>query len=116
MVWQTCFDICDLLYIFYLGGRSIFIRTLLDKKYALPSKVIERLVSYFMSFKDQNEDLPVLWHQSLLVFCQRYKLELDSNDKANILSLIALKHHPQIAEEIERELKNNQASQGMEIA
>lgn len=69
-----------------------------------------------MSFKDQDEELPVLWHQSLLVFCQRYKLELDSSDKASILSLIAIKHHPQIAEEIERELNSNQENQGMEIA
>ena len=61
------------------GPNSLFIRVLLDKKYALPYQVVDGLWSHFVrlanTHKGSNVDggkLPVLWHQSLLVFCQRY--------------------------------------------
>lgn len=88
----------------YSGGRSIFIRTLLDKKYALPSTVIQRLLSYFCAFVDETEEMPVLWHQSLLVFCQRYKLELTPENRQALLDLVQVKRHAQISAEVEREL------------
>jgi len=61
------------------GPNSLFIRILLDKKYALPYKVVDGLVFHFIRLSNQYkprssgdaQDLPVLWHQSLLVFCQR---------------------------------------------
>lgn len=61
------------------GPNSLFIRTLLDKKYALPYKVVDGLVFHFIRLSNQYKPrgtgdaqyLPVLWHQSLLVFCQR---------------------------------------------
>ena len=61
------------------GPNSLFIRILLDKKYALPYKVVDGLVFHFIRLSNQykprnsgdTQDLPVLWHQSLLVFCQR---------------------------------------------
>ena len=56
----------------YTGPNSLFIRILLDKKYALPFKVIDALVFHFLRFKgEQGREMPVLWHQALLVFCQR---------------------------------------------
>ena len=56
----------------YTGPNSLFIRILLDKKYALPYKVVDSLVFHFIGFKNDSRELPVLWHQSLLVFVQRY--------------------------------------------
>lgn len=61
------------------GPNSLFIRILLDKKYALPYKVVDGLVFHFIRLSNQYkprsngdaQELPVLWHQSLLVFCQR---------------------------------------------
>ena len=61
------------------GANSLFIRVLLDKKHALPYKVVDALVFHFIrlsnTYKARRagdvEKLPVLWHQSLLVFCQR---------------------------------------------
>lgn len=58
----------------------MFIRVLLDKKHALPYKVVDALVFHFIrlsnTYKARKagdvEKLPVLWHQSLLVFCQRH--------------------------------------------
>jgi essential nuclear protein 1 len=55
----------------YTGPNSLFIRILLDKKYALPFKVIDSLVFHYLQFKNDQREMPVLWHQSLLVFAQR---------------------------------------------
>lgn len=55
---------------------------LLNKKYTLPYRVIDALASYFVRFASQpSAALPVLWHQSLLVFAQRYKEELTKDQK-----------------------------------
>lgn len=37
------------------------------------NQVIDALVDHFMSYLSESRDLPVLWHQSLLVFAQRYR-------------------------------------------
>ena len=62
----------------YSGPNSLFIRVLVDKKYALPYKVVDALVFHFIRLSNtykakrgESEKLPVLWHQSLLVFTQR---------------------------------------------
>ena len=56
----------------YSGVNSFFIRVLLDKKYALPYRVVDSLVDHFLSFKKEERTLPVVWHQSLLCFVQRW--------------------------------------------
>lgn len=55
----------------YSGVNSFFIRVLLDKKYALPYRVVDALVDHFLSFRKEERTLPVVWHQSLLCFVQR---------------------------------------------
>ena len=60
----------------YSGTNSFFLRVLLDKKYALPFRVIDAILEHFMRFKKDDRLLPVVWHQSLLVFVQRYKNQL----------------------------------------
>jgi essential nuclear protein 1 len=35
----------------YTGATSVFIRVLLDKKYALPYRVIDSLVFHFLRYK-----------------------------------------------------------------
>ena len=47
---------------------------LLDKKYSLPYRVVDALVAHFYRFAADPRDLPVLWHQCLLVFVQRWVL------------------------------------------
>ena len=46
----------------YTLGTSYFIKVLLGKKYALPSRVIVALVDYFYSFTDNDLQMPVMWH------------------------------------------------------
>jgi essential nuclear protein 1 len=89
----------------YTGAASIFIKTLLQKKYSLPAPVIGSLVQHFSSFLnyDGEDPLPVLWHQALLVFVQRYKHELQ--DSREVLRKVMKKHfHAKITPEIRREL------------
>ena len=88
----------------YNGAGSIFIKTLLDKKYSLPAPVIGSLTSHFVRFKDSDEELPVLWHQALLVFVQRYKNEIGVEGKEQLRDLMKIHFHAKITVEIRREL------------
>ncbi|KAM3877530.1 bystin [Diretmus argenteus] len=93
----------------YNGANSIFLRLLLDKKYALPFRVLDALVAHFLSFRSEKRVLPVLWHQSLLTMTQRYKADLASEQKAALLELLKIQTHPQISAEIRRELQNSES-------
>ena len=94
----------------YNGATSIFMRTLLDKKYSLPAPVIESLIAHFARFKDdevgveKSEELPVLWHQALLVFVQRYKNDIGVGGKEKLRDLMKVHYHPKITVEVRREL------------
>ncbi|KAG8639519.1 hypothetical protein MANES_14G150400v8 [Manihot esculenta] len=55
----------------YCGTTSYFIKLLLEKKYALPYRVLDAVVAHFMRFLDETRIMPVIWHQSLLAFVQR---------------------------------------------
>lgn len=93
----------------YSGAASIFIKTLLNKKYSLPAPVIRSLVLHFTSFTNDVRVLPVLWHQALLVFVQRYKNEIKDVAREG-LRMVMKKHcHPKITPEIRRELFGAQA-------
>ncbi|KAG8816684.1 snoRNA-binding rRNA-processing protein [Serendipita sp. 399] len=102
----------------YSGPNSLFIRILLDKKYALPYKVVDGLVEHFIILSNtykgrrdrgQSEKLPVLWHQSLLVFAQRYAADITPDQKDALLDVIRVNQHPQISPEVRRELVNSVA-------
>ncbi|CAM9235199.1 unnamed protein product, partial [Ectocarpus fasciculatus] len=88
----------------YSGSNSMFIRILLSKKYALPRRVLAALVEHFYSFIDEKRELPVVWHQALLVFAQRYKLDLDDTQKHSLRDLVRVQNHHLITAEVRREL------------
>jgi essential nuclear protein 1 len=95
---------------YYNGAISIFIKTLLNKKYALPAPVIGVLVTYFTSFTNYHQgSLPVLWHQALLCFVQRYKNEVQEEARESLRLLMKAQFHPLITPEIRRELFGAQA-------
>ncbi|KAK0568461.1 snoRNA-binding rRNA-processing protein [Tilletia horrida] len=110
----------------YTGPTSLLIRVLLDKKYALPYKVVDALVFHFLKFAQEGSGvevdrsgleagvkgerrMPVLWHQSLLVFAQRYKQDLTPDQKAALIDLLRVQTHPGISPEIRRELTTGSA-------
>ncbi|KAF9954950.1 snoRNA-binding rRNA-processing protein [Mortierella alpina] len=93
----------------YTGPNSLFIRVLLDKKYALPYKVIDGLVDHFLRFKMDPRPMPVLWHQAFLIFAQRYKSDITPDQKQALMDLMRFKSHEGISPEIRRELMNSVA-------
>lgn len=88
----------------YSGGNSIFIRVLLNKKYSLPTRVIAELSKHFLRFTSETRTLPVLWHQALLTFAQRYKNDIPRTDQEAMKVLFKQHFHHQITPEIRREL------------
>lgn len=92
----------------YNGAASIFIKTLLHKKYSLPAPVIGSMVKHFQQFivspEKMDMTLPVLWHQCLLVFVQRYKKELKEEAREILRQVMRIHAHPKITPEIRREL------------
>ncbi|KAI1335449.1 Bystin-domain-containing protein [Xylariaceae sp. FL0016] len=106
------------------GAVNVFIKTLLDKKYALPYQVVDSLVFHFLRFRsvdpaavtDANAmdftderaasraRLPVIWHQTLLSFAERYKHEITEDQREALLDLLLTHGHHKIGPEIRREL------------
>ena len=85
--------------------KSVLITLLMNKKYALPTQVVEGLVSHFESFAHINSKMPVLWHTSLLTFVQRYKDSLTESQRARLVRLVGSQTHYQMTPEIKRELR-----------
>ncbi|CAL7935080.1 unnamed protein product [Xylocopa violacea] len=90
----------------YTGANSIFLRIFFDKKYALPYRVIDAVVFHFLRFEKDPRELPVLWHQALLTFVQRYKGDISSEQKEALLKLLKKQSHHAITPEIRRELQH----------
>jgi len=88
----------------YNGVNSLFLRVLLEKKYALPFRVLDGLVFHFLKFRQEKRQLPVLWHQSLLVFVSIYAADISEEQKEALLDLLKHQAHAQIGEECRRQL------------
>ncbi|KAF2838252.1 rRNA processing protein-like protein Bystin [Patellaria atrata CBS 101060] len=101
------------------GATNVFIRVLLEKKYALPYKVVDALVFHFLRFRavEQPDDmtdigtkgfaegkLPVIWHQTLLAFAQRYRNDITEDQREALLDLVLVRGHKAIGPEVRREL------------
>ncbi|KAJ3690030.1 hypothetical protein LUZ61_019194 [Rhynchospora tenuis] len=90
----------------YCSATSYFIKLLLDKSDALCRRAFDAVLMHFMSFIEKETIMPVIWHQSLLSFVQRYKNELKRKDKYNLRRLMQNQKHDLITPEIKLELKN----------
>lgn len=110
------------------GATNTFIRVLLEKKYALPYKVVDNLVFHFLRFRAVGTDatgdvtmngstngpgkgngkekgqLPVIWHQTLLAFAQRYRNDITEDQREALLDLLQARGHKSIGPEVRREL------------
>jgi essential nuclear protein 1 len=108
------------------GATNVFIKSLLEKRYALPYQTIDALVFHFLRFRPVIGDvhnmetdgghgggglkegiegrLPVIWHQCLLAFAQRYRDEITEDQREALLDLLLLKGHKDIGPEVRREL------------
>ncbi|GAV56388.1 hypothetical protein ZYGR_0BB01650 [Zygosaccharomyces rouxii] len=92
---------------------TVFIKVLLDKRYALPYQTVDECVYYFMRFRvlddgSNSEDatrlLPVVWHKAFLSFAQRYKNDITQDQRDFLLETVRQRGHKLIGPEIRREL------------
>lgn len=88
----------------YAGATAVFVKILVDKKYALPYKVVDALVAYFARFRTLEAPLPLLWHRGFLAFAQRYRNDVTEDQRDVLLDVLLVKGHPGIAPEVRREL------------
>lgn len=105
------------------GATNMILTSLLKKGYALPYKVIDNLVFHFLRFRaiapanggDKDAmagiasqgiegKLPVLWHQCLLSFSQRYRNDITEDQREALLDLLQERGHKDIGPEVRREL------------
>jgi len=96
----------------WYGTTSILIATLLNKKYALPLRVIETLVMHFCAFGGDPRSLPVVWHRALLLFVQRYKFDLADDQRRRMKELLKVHIHESISPEVARELRAPRPGEG----
>lgn len=88
----------------YSTANTIIIKILIDKKYALPYKVVDGLVFHYTRFRTHPDPLPLVWHQSFLIFCQRYKNDITDDQRDSLMAVARLQPHHGISPEIRREL------------
>lgn len=55
-------------------------------------------------FQSESRMLPVLWHQALLTFVQRYKADISTEQRDALLELLRKQSHPTITNEVTMKL------------
>lgn len=101
----------------WTGVNSFFLRVLIDKKYALPLRVVDALAKHFTSFINDQRELPVVWHQALLAYVSRYKHHIRPVDRTvlwavsrrelfipPVLNLFRQHNHPLMSPVVRKEL------------
>jgi essential nuclear protein 1 len=97
----------------YSGTTTLLIKTLLNKKYSLAYRVIDTIMKFFAGFLQDQRHMPLIWHQCLLVFVQRYKSELSEQQRHTIKALCKKQIHQQITPDIRRELQAAAANEAL---
>lgn len=57
---------------------------------------VDALVDHFVRFADEPRQMPVVWHQSLLAFLQRYNHEIRAEDRPPLKELLRKQYHHQV--------------------
>ncbi|KAK0636953.1 Bystin-domain-containing protein [Bombardia bombarda] len=94
-----------------VSATNYLLKVLLEKRYALPWQCIDSLVFHFLRYAATSRDvtsssnsLPVIFHQCLLAFAQRYRNDITEDQREALLDLLLNSGHDKIAPEIRREL------------
>lgn len=105
------------------SASSMFIRTLIEKRLALPYQVVDSLVFYFLRTRSTNpaavtrgasrEDieaaglrnkLPLMWHEAFQIFSELYKNDITEEQRELLLDLLQSHGHPKHAQATRKEL------------
>ena len=97
----------------YTGANSLFLNFLIQKRYALPFRVIDALVFHFIRMSEDKRTLPSLWQKCFLGFVEFYKKDISQEQKDALLLCLTNQwnssYSPQISkhlkDEVEQELK-----------
>lgn len=81
----------------FTGPTAIFLKTLLEKKYALPTRVINSLVSFFIKYENSDIALPVIFYQLVLRVAELYSSNMDEMQKTALKGLVKKKKHELIS-------------------
>ncbi|KAL6450548.1 ENP1 Essential nuclear protein 1 [Candida maltosa Xu316] len=115
-VLHSSVALTQLLHRDFSPATTVFIRVLIEKKYALPYQTLDELVFYFMRFRNAAQEhmeldnekeapqLPVVWHKAFLAFAQRYKNDITDDQRDFLLETVRQRFHHSIGPEIRREL------------
>ncbi|KAM7218590.1 Bystin [Rhypophila decipiens] len=101
-----------------VSATNFLLKVLLEKKYALPWQCIDSLVFHFLRYaatanaevragttsSAAARQLPVIFHQCLLAFAERYRNDITEDQREALLDLLLNFGHEKIAPEIRREL------------
>ncbi|KAL2159004.1 hypothetical protein VTH06DRAFT_3035 [Thermothelomyces fergusii] len=94
-----------------VSATNYMLKVLLEKKYALPWQCVDALVFHFLRYastagsgESAPKALPVIFHQCMLVFAQRYRNDITEDQREALLDLLLNHGHEKIAPEIRREL------------
>lgn len=112
----TAVTIVKITQLHFSGPCCVLLRVLIDKKMSMPYQAVDALVKYFHRFTQSHtreEVLPVLWHQTLLSFVQRYRQDLVPEQLELLQQLCAKHFHHMITPEVRREIAAAQGKKSM---
>jgi len=94
----------------YSNTNCMFIKVFLEKRYALPTQVVQGVVAYFTKFLNippQEANIHNIWFQALLVFVTYYGNKLSREQKQQIKQVCKMhRQNTSISVEIRRVLNN----------
>uniref|UniRef100_A0A183BP83 EOG090X058P n=1 Tax=Globodera pallida TaxID=36090 RepID=A0A183BP83_GLOPA len=89
----------------YSGAISYILRVLVEKNYTLPFRALDGLVFHFLEMRSHQGELPVIWHQTLLAFVERYANDISAEQREALIELTKVHSHHQITSDLLRLLR-----------
>lgn len=102
---HTCIAMLKIAEMEYNGANSIFLRTFIEKKYALAFRVVDAMVFHFLRFAKDERQMPVLWFQCWLSFVKLYGKDCSEDQKIAMLKLTFTQIHKELSPEIRRVIR-----------
>ena len=63
------------------SATIIFLKIMIEKRYALPIRVVNALVQFILAAEQIDQTLPVIWFQLVLSTCELYSSNRTNIDK-----------------------------------
>lgn len=100
----------------YTPVNSIFLNALINKRYALPYRVIDAIVFHFIRLASAHvkDPLPTLWHRSLFAFVDFYHKDISAEQKEALEFSLTLQFHSGLTPKIRRMLRAEHHTVGSE--